>query len=181
MVIAGCTRLPCGGDDAALGVHLERAVAGVGKVPSGIRILKKPSPRMATSSVLPVCVSVPCVISRGVPTVLTPEPSSMPAGRMLPWSEVCVPMRLHVLVEQVLKLGALALVAGGAHVGDVVGDDLDVEFLGHHAGRCGVEAHAWLMLLTLIRPGRRRAAAMRVAALVALLLQHAGDLGVGCG
>ena len=45
----------------------------------------------------------------------------------------------HVLVEQVLEFGALALVAGGAHVGDVVGDDLDVEFLGHHSGRGGVE------------------------------------------
>ena len=44
-----------------------------------------------------------------------------------------------VLVEQILEFGALALVAGGAHVGDVVGDDLDVEFLGHHSGRCGVK------------------------------------------
>src|SRR5204863_2585990 len=44
-----------------------------------------------------------------------------------------------MLVEQVLEFGTLALVAGRAHVGDVVGDDLDVEFLGHHAGRCGVE------------------------------------------
>jgi hypothetical protein len=51
-------------------------------------------------------------------------------------------LRAHaadVLVEQVLEFGALALVAGRAHVGDVVGDDLDVEFLGHHAGRRGME------------------------------------------
>src|SRR4030095_16718634 len=44
-----------------------------------------------------------------------------------------------LFVEQVLELGALLFVAGGAHVGDVVGDDLDVELLGHHAGRGGVE------------------------------------------
>jgi hypothetical protein len=44
------------------------------------------------------------------------------------------------LVEQVLELGPLALVAGGAQVGDVVRDDLDVEFLGHHAGGGGVES-----------------------------------------
>jgi hypothetical protein len=58
-----------------------------------MRILNQPEPWMATSSVLPVCSSVPCVISRGVPTVFTPEPSSMPTGRTLPWSEACAPMR----------------------------------------------------------------------------------------
>ncbi len=46
---------------------------------------------------------------------------------------------VDVLVEQVLEFRTLALVAGGAHVGDVVGDDLDVEFLGHHSGRGSVE------------------------------------------
>jgi hypothetical protein len=52
-----------------------------------------------------------------------------------------------LLVEHVLKFGALALVTGGAHVGDVVGDDLDIDFLGHHAGRGGVEsAHAVMLL-----------------------------------
>ena len=53
-----------------------------------------------------------------------------------------------VLVQQVLELGALALVAGGAHVRDVVGDDLDVELLGHHSRRGGVQcAHGILDLL----------------------------------
>ena len=74
-----------------------------------------------------------------MPTVLTPDPSSMPAGRILPCADVCVPTRRDLFVEQILKFGALALVAGGAHVGDVVGDDLDVEFLGHHPGRRGVK------------------------------------------
>ena len=40
----------------------------------------------------------------------------------------------NVLVEQVLELGALALVAGGPQVGDVVRDNLDVELLRQHAG-----------------------------------------------
>src|SRR5690606_7180064 len=44
------------------------------------------------------------------------------------------------LVEQVLELGALALEAGGAHVGDVVGDDFDIALLRGHAGRCDVES-----------------------------------------
>ena len=44
----------------------------------------------------------------------------------------------HVLVEEVLEVGLLALVASRPHVRDVVGDDLDVQLLGHHAGRGGV-------------------------------------------
>src|SRR5690606_31047450 len=39
-----------------------------------------------------------------------------------------------LLVEQVLELCAGPLVAGGAHVRDVVGDDFDVAFLSGHAG-----------------------------------------------
>ena len=81
---------------------------------------------MATSSVLPVCDSVPCVISRGVPTVFTPEPSSMPTGRMLPLFGSLRADALHVLVDEILEFGALALEAGGRHVGDVAGDDLDL-------------------------------------------------------
>src|SRR6185437_5926423 len=46
---------------------------------------------------------------------------------------------LHVFVKQVLKLGALALVAGGGHVGDVAGDDLDLQVHGCHAGCRGIE------------------------------------------
>ena len=41
----------------------------------------------------------------------------------------------EVLIEQILKLGALTLETRSAHVGDVVRDDLDIELLGHHA--CG--------------------------------------------
>ena len=45
----------------------------------------------------------------------------------------------HVLVDQVLELGPPALEAGGGHVRDVVGDDLDVGLLGHHARAGGPE------------------------------------------
>src|SRR3546814_4850500 len=45
----------------------------------------------------------------------------------------------QVLVQQILELGALALECRRAHVGDVVRDDLDIELLGHHAGRAGAE------------------------------------------
>ena len=92
-VIAGCTRLPC-----ALTMRPWLSIWKVPsrvywKVPSGIWILKNPSPVMAISRSLPVCDSVPWVIERGVPTVLTPPPISMPIGRMLPWSEDCAPTR----------------------------------------------------------------------------------------
>ena len=43
---------------------------------------------------------------------------------------------LQVLIEQILKLGPLAFVAHGVHIGDIVGDDFDVQLLGGHA-RCG--------------------------------------------
>ena len=45
----------------------------------------------------------------------------------------------HVVIDQILKRRPLLLVAGGAHVGDVVGDHLNVEFLCRHAGRCCIE------------------------------------------
>jgi hypothetical protein len=44
-----------------------------------------------------------------------------------------------MLVDQVLERRRLLLVAGGAQVGDVVGDHLNVEFLCRHSGRCGVK------------------------------------------
>jgi hypothetical protein len=46
---------------------------------------------------------------------------------------------MDMLVDEVLKLGALAFEAGGSHVGDVAGDHLDLEVLGRHSGRCGIK------------------------------------------
>ena len=89
----GCTHVALRGDDAALRVELERAVARIGGAAVRQRDLEEAFAADRDVESLPVCTSVPCVIRRGVPTVFTPEPSSMPAGRMLPWSEVCVPTR----------------------------------------------------------------------------------------
>ena len=61
--------------------------------PSGICTTKKPSPCTATSSSFSVGTTLPWLITRGVAAVLTPEPISMPAGTMVPWSEVCDPAR----------------------------------------------------------------------------------------
>ncbi|MNE05131.1 hypothetical protein D3C80_976850 [compost metagenome] len=52
-------------------------------------------------------------------------------------------LRAHafdVLVQQVLELGPLTLEADRVHVGDVVGDDLDVQLLSQHAGGGGSES-----------------------------------------
>ncbi len=46
---------------------------------------------------------------------------------------------IHARIEQVLELRALPLEARGVHVGDVVRDDLNVQFLRRHTG-CG-DAH----------------------------------------
>src|SRR5829696_4009629 len=54
---------------------------------------KKPSPRMARSYSFSVEVRLPWLMTRGVEPVLTPEPTSRPAGSMVPWSEVVVPGR----------------------------------------------------------------------------------------
>ena len=64
----------------------------------------------------------------------------------------------HVLVEQVLKLRAPHLVAGGIGVGEVVGDVIDVELLGRHAAGGAVECsnHEKLLLArsSMSRRGR---------------------------
>ena len=63
----------------------------------------------------------------------------MPAGRILPCADVCAADAGDLFVQKILKFRALALVASGPHIGDIVGDDLDVKFLGHHSRRCGVK------------------------------------------
>ncbi len=40
----------------------------------------------------------------------------------------------HVLVHQVLELGPAFFEARGVHVGQVVGNNVDIQLLGHHAG-----------------------------------------------
>ena len=90
---AGLQHVALRGDDAALRVELERAVARIGGAAVGQRDLEEAFAADRDVESLSVGSSLPWVIMRGVPTVFTPEPSSTPAGRMLPWSEVCVPTR----------------------------------------------------------------------------------------
>ena len=45
-----------------------------------------------------------------------------------------------MLVDQILEFGGLLLVTGGLQVRDVVGDDLDAEFLGRHSGRSSMKS-----------------------------------------
>ena len=66
---------------------------------------------------------------------------------MEPESEESNPDPAQVLIDQVLEFGLPALVAGGRHVGDVVGNDLNVGLLGLHAGGGDVErAHVFFRL-----------------------------------
>ena len=83
-----------------------------------------------------------------------------------------------MLVDQVLERGGLLLVAGGVQVRDVVGDDLDVEFLGRHSGRCGMKS---LHGSSPEWPLRRNVGEFldRRFVQVALLLQQRRDLRVG--
>ena len=45
----------------------------------------------------------------------------------------------YIFVEEILEFRTLAFEASGPHVGDIVGDDLNIEFLGHHPGCCCVK------------------------------------------
>ena len=72
------------GDDAALRVDLERAVARVGGAAVRQGDLEEAFAADRDVESLSVGSRLPWVMMRGVPTVFTPEPSSMPAGRMLP-------------------------------------------------------------------------------------------------
>src|SRR5690606_28608409 len=71
------------------------------------------------------------------------------------------------LVEQVLKLGALALEPGRAHVGDVVGDDFDIALLRAHAGGSDVQGFHGLSPHAVASPRRwmalRRMSSWRVS------------------
>src|SRR3546814_3203720 len=102
-----------------------------------------------------------------------------------------------VLVEQVLELRPLPLVAGGVHVRDVVGDDLDVQLLCGHSRRGDAQGlHAGLpsaapraripvryrgAVAPSARAGLRRSPALRPRAGVALALLRRFAWGVPSG
>ena len=139
MVMPGCTTLPCDGDDAALRVHLERAVAGVGEGAVRHRHLEEAFAADGD-------VEIGAGRRQRALRHQARRADGLDAAAEIDADRQDVALRrglgadaAHVLVEQILEFGALALVAGRAHVGDVVGDDLDVELLGHHSGRRGVK------------------------------------------
>src|SRR5262249_25779827 len=80
-----------GRDNAPLGVEIERAVAGVGERAVRHQDLEEAVALYRQIERVAGGRQVARVIRRGVPTVLTPSPSSMPTGRMLPWLDDWVP------------------------------------------------------------------------------------------
>jgi hypothetical protein len=128
-----------GGHDAALIVHLKRAVAGVAE--GAVR-----------HQDLEPAGALDCDVERVAglrERALRHQPWRADgfharADFDADWQNVAVigglrADALDVLVNEVLKLGALAFEAGGPHVGDVAGDHLDLQVLGCHSGRCGIK------------------------------------------
>ena len=168
------------GDDAAGVVHLERAVAGIGVGAVGQLDLEE-------------AVAADRDVERAaglLQRALRHQPrraDRLDAGAEIDADRQDVALRrglradaADVVVEQILEFDALALVAGGRHVGEVVGDDLDVEFHGHHAGRCSTERAHGFNSPSSSSWNFGELVDRRLAEVV-LLLQQAVDLGVGCG
>jgi len=57
------------------------------------------------------------------------------AGHRFAWARRSRRRTFQVLVDEVVELGPPALVAGGVHVGEVVGNDFGPVFLSQHARR----------------------------------------------
>src|ERR1051326_2408344 len=162
--LAGLHHVAVGGNDAALGIEIERAVAGVGE-------------RAVRHQDFEEAVALYREIERGAGRrqgALGHSPrradgldaqSQFDADRQ----DVALVRRLgadlaHVIVQQVLKLGALALVSGRTQVRDVVGDDLDGQRLGGHSGGGSVESEHGLILGWVTTWARRRAVGSRSCA-----------------
>ena len=132
-------RIALRGDDAALRVHLERAVAGVGIGAVGHLDLEEAF--AADRDVEVVAGRRQRALAHqprradGLDAAADVDADGQD-GALVGGLRADA---AHVVVDQVLERGALLLVAGGAHVRDVVGDHLNVEFLCRHAGRCCVK------------------------------------------
>ena len=162
-------------DDAALRVHLERAVAGIGV--GAVRHLDLEEAFAADRDVE--------IVAGRRQRALRHQPRR--ADGLDAAADVDADGQdgalvgglradpAHMVIDQVLERRALLLEAGGAQVGDVVGDHLDVEFLGRHPGRRGIKcAHGSVSLCRNVGEFFDRGFVQ-----IALLLQHVGDLGVG--
>ncbi len=131
---AGLNDVALGVDDAALRVLLERAVARIAE--SAVRHLDL-EPAVALNGDVE---RIAGLLQRALRHQAR-RADGLNAGAELDADRQDVALvgglradALHVLIEQVLKLGALALEAGGRHVGDIAGDDLDLKVHGRHAG-----------------------------------------------
>ena len=168
-------RIALRGDDAALRVHLERTVAGVGV--GAVRHLDLEKAFAADRDVE--------IVAGRRQRALRHQPRR--ADGLDAAADIDADGKdgaligclradpAHMVVDQVLERRALLLVAGGAQVRDVVGDHLDVEFLGRHSRRRGMKcAHGSGSLGRNVGEFFERGFAQ-----VALLLQQRGDLRVG--
>ena len=134
MVIAGCTTLPCAVTMRPVRVHLERAVARVGVGAVGQLDLEE---TVAADGDVERAAGLRQRALRHQPR----RADGFDAGAEIDADGKDIALRrslradaADVIVQQILEFGALALVAGGGHVGEIVGDDLDIELHRHHAG-----------------------------------------------
>ncbi len=152
IVMAGIHDIALRGDDAAGGVHLERAVARIGVGAVGQLNLEE---AVAADRDVERAAGLRQRALRHQPR----RADRLDAGAEIDADGEDIALRrglradpADVVVKQILELGALAFVAGGGHVGEVVGDDLDVELHRHHAGGCSTErAHRFNSPSTSIR------------------------------
>ena len=135
----GLHQIAFGGDDAALVIHLERAVARIAERAVGHQDLE---PAGALNGDIERVAGLRQRALGHQPR----RADGFDAGAELDADRQDVAVvgclradPLHVFVDQVLEFGALALEAGGRHIGEVAGDDLDLEVHGRHSGRCSVK------------------------------------------
>ena len=117
----------------------EIARPGVQHVAGRILTRKYPLPWMARSSWLPVVCIVPCDWLVWVLCTRTPVPSRDSGGRSLSGG-VQIARQLLLPVQQVLEIEAVPFERGGLHVGQIVGDDVQLGLHRRHAGG-GVVKH----------------------------------------
>jgi hypothetical protein len=90
---AGLDLIAVAGDELALRIEVEGAVAAIGG--AAVRHADAEEALAADGEVVGFSVGVmlPWVMTRPVETVLTPEPMKVPAGAWVFWSEVAEPAR----------------------------------------------------------------------------------------
>jgi hypothetical protein len=132
-------RVALRGDDAALVVHLEGAVAGV--LEGAVRHLDLEEAFAGDRQIEVVAGHRQCALRHrarradGLDAAAEID-ADRQDGALVGGLRADA---AHMFVDQVLERRGLLLVAGGAQVRDVVGDHLNVEFLCRHSGRSGVK------------------------------------------